>query len=51
MPAGLKSVGVNRINMGVQSFIDEHLKWMHRRHTSVDAINAYHILKMRVYNI
>ena len=43
--AGLKSVGVNRISMGVQSFIDEHLKWMHRRHTSADAINAYHILR------
>src|SRR5574344_2821190 len=43
--AGLKSVGVNRISMGVQAFIDEHLKWMHRRHTSADAINAYHILR------
>ncbi|MCI1719886.1 MAG: coproporphyrinogen III oxidase family protein [Bacteroidales bacterium] len=43
--AGLKSIGVNRISMGVQSFIDEHLKWMHRRHTSADAINAYHILR------
>ncbi|HNY05246.1 MAG TPA: coproporphyrinogen-III oxidase family protein [Candidatus Egerieousia sp.] len=43
--AGLKSIGVNRISMGVQSFIDEHLKWMHRRHTSADAINAYYILR------
>lgn len=42
---GLKSIGVNRISMGVQSFIDEHLKWMHRRHTAKEAINAYHILR------
>lgn len=42
---GLLSLGVNRISMGVQSFDDAVLKWMNRRHTSAQAIQAYHILE------
>ena len=40
---GLLSLGVNRISMGVQSFDDAVLRWMNRRHTSAQAIQAYHI--------
>jgi oxygen-independent coproporphyrinogen-3 oxidase len=42
---GLKEIGFNRISMGVQSFIDEHLLWMNRRHRSHEAIEAYYILR------
>ena len=42
---GLKSLGVNRISMGVQSFIDEHLKWFGRKHTSRQAVEAFGILQ------
>lgn len=35
------AAGVNRISMGVQSFCDEHLKWMNRRHTAATAREAF----------
>lgn len=41
----LKELGVNRISMGVQSFEDEHLKWMRRRHSALDVVNAFGILR------
>ena len=42
---GLLALGVNRISMGVQSFDDEILKFMNRRHTAAVARNAYVILE------
>lgn len=42
---GLLKLGVNRISMGVQSFDDEILKWMNRRHDSARAVKAYSILE------
>jgi oxygen-independent coproporphyrinogen III oxidase len=33
----LKNIGINRLSIGVQSFFDEELKWMNRRHTSQEA--------------
>lgn len=35
-----KSVGVNRLSIGIQSFFDEHLKWMNRAHTVAQAYNT-----------
>lgn len=43
--SALKEMGVNRISMGVQSFVDEHLKWMRRRHTAARAVEAFKILR------
>jgi len=37
---GLKSLGVNRISFGVQSFDDEKLKYLGRNHTSKSAVQA-----------
>ena len=42
---GLLEMGVNRVSMGVQSFDDEILRWMNRRHDSATAVKAYHILE------
>lgn len=42
---GLRSIGVDRISMGVQSFNDNHLRWMNRRHTAQEAIGAFDILR------
>ena len=42
---GLLALGVNRISMGIQSFDDEILKWMNRRHDSATAVKAYQILE------
>lgn len=41
----LYALGVNRVSMGVQSFIDNELKIINRRHTSKQAIDAVSILK------
>lgn len=41
----LADAGFNRVSMGVQSFIDEHLVWMNRRHRAADAVEAFHILR------
>jgi oxygen-independent coproporphyrinogen-3 oxidase len=41
----LVDLGVNRVSMGMQSFVDSHLKWMNRRHTSQEGIQAYRILR------
>lgn len=43
--AGLRRLGVNRISMGVQSFSDEILRWMNRRHDSAGAREAFRLLR------
>ena len=35
-----RQVGVNRLSIGVQSFHDEHLRWMCRRHSAAQAEDA-----------
>jgi len=42
---GLIDLGVNRISMGVQSFDDEILHWMNRRHDAARAVEAFRILR------
>lgn len=42
---GLKSLGVTRVSMGVQSFDDCTLRWMNRRHDSARAREAFRILR------
>ncbi len=37
---GLRNAGVNRLSVGVQSLDDEQLRWMERRHSADDAVNA-----------
>ena len=41
----LRNAGFNRVSMGIQSFVDEHLKWMNRRHTAEEGEQAYHNLR------
>lgn len=40
-----KSLGINRVSMGVQSFSDKDLHFINRRHTAKQATNAIHIIK------
>ena len=42
---GLVAAGFNRVSMGVQSFIDDHLVWMNRRHKGEEAEYAYYNLR------
>jgi oxygen-independent coproporphyrinogen-3 oxidase len=38
--AGLKQAGINRLSIGIQSFVDEHLTLMNRSHNAKQAIDA-----------
>lgn len=40
-----KTLGINRVSMGVQSFNDEDLRFINRRHTAKQATDAIHIIK------
>ena len=40
-----RDAGVNRVSLGVQSFNDDVLKWMHRNHTGAEAEAALGILR------
>lgn len=41
----LLSIGINRISMGIQTFNDSRLQFLHRRHRSSQAIDAVRIIK------
>ena len=42
---GLKALGVNRVSMGVQSFVDVELKAVNRRHNAAEAITAVEAIR------
>lgn len=46
-----KRCGVNRVSMGVQSLVDEELKFLKRRHTAGRVLEAMEILKCEFNNI
>ena len=46
---GLQSLPVNRVSMGAQTFDDERLRWLHRRHTSKQVAEA--VARLRDANI
>jgi oxygen-independent coproporphyrinogen-3 oxidase len=35
-----KTLGINRLSIGIQSFSNEVLQWMNRAHTGIEAINS-----------
>jgi oxygen-independent coproporphyrinogen III oxidase len=43
--AGWKNAGANRISLGIQSFDDSVLEWMHRVHDSATAVRSFDILR------
>lgn len=45
----LKETPINRISLGVQTFDDERLKFIHRRHSASQAIDAVNLLKANGY--
>ena len=38
----LISLGINRVSIGLQSFCDDELRWMNRRHNSSQAIRSFY---------
>ncbi len=47
----LKSLGINRISLGVQTFDDDRLHFLHRRHTAKDAAKAVETTSSIIENI
>ena len=44
-----RSMGVNRVSLGVQSFDDAVLSWMHRTHDAATAVRAVQVLREATY--
>jgi oxygen-independent coproporphyrinogen-3 oxidase len=49
--SGLKSAGVNRASMGIQSFNPKLLEFMHRAHTSEEASKSLELLHSTGFNV
>ena len=47
---GLRGLGVNRLSMGVQSFDDSRLAFLHRRHSAEQAVRAVENAKAAGFN-
>ena len=41
----LKALGVNRVSLGIQSFNDDLLRWMNRRHDAARAVRAFNMVR------
>ena len=46
-----KSIGINRLSIGIQSFFEEDLKWMNRAHNSFQALNCLQLATKYFNNI
>ncbi len=49
--AGLKSAGVNRVSMGVQTFDEDLLRFMNRTHNSAEALQSLELLQKSDINV
>jgi oxygen-independent coproporphyrinogen-3 oxidase len=45
-----KNAGINRLSIGIQSFIDRDLKWMNRVHDSQSALNCIKLAREAGFN-
>jgi oxygen-independent coproporphyrinogen-3 oxidase len=46
-----KSVGINRLSIGIQSFFEDELKWMNRAHNAEQAIHNLQLARKEFENI
>lgn len=46
-----KTIGANRVSMGIQSLIDDELRAIGRRHTAKEAIEAFNVLRYYFANV
>ena len=49
--AGWKTIGINRLSIGVQSFFEEDLRWMNRAHSAEQAIDNLQLAREQFDNI
>lgn len=40
-----RTLGINRLSIGVQSFFEDDLQWMNRAHNAAQAINSIHVVQ------
>lgn len=45
-----KSVGINRLSIGIQSFFDEDLQWMNRAHNAEQALKSIQLAQQTGFN-
>jgi oxygen-independent coproporphyrinogen III oxidase len=45
-----KALGINRISLGIQSFIEEELQWMNRSHDAKQAIQSVQLIQQYFQN-
>jgi len=48
--SGWRSLGINRLSIGLQSFDDNELKWMNRAHTSGESVNSVKLAQDAGFN-
>ena len=46
-----KSLGINRLSIGVQSFFEEELRWMNRAHNAQQATGSLQLAREQFDNI
>jgi oxygen-independent coproporphyrinogen-3 oxidase len=44
-----QTLGINRLSVGIQSFLEEELKWMHRAHTAAESLVCIDKIKAAGY--
>jgi len=47
---GWKNAGINRLSIGIQSFIERDLKWMNRAHNATQALNCIYLAREAGFN-
>jgi oxygen-independent coproporphyrinogen-3 oxidase len=45
-----KSIGINRLSIGIQSFVEEDLQWMNRAHNSQQSLNSLALIQQYFSN-
>lgn len=48
---GWKAIGINRLSIGVQSFVEEDLQWMNRAHNSKQSLQSLQLILQYFSNI
>jgi oxygen-independent coproporphyrinogen-3 oxidase len=46
-----KAIGINRLSIGVQSFVEEDLQWMNRAHNSKQSLQSLQLIQQYFSNI
>lgn len=45
-----KAIGINRLSIGIQSFVEEDLKWMNRAHNAAQALQSIQLAQQAGFN-